>query len=144
MKQLILLATVITIALGCTPKIMHTPVQNHPNASFDNTRWKLVILAGGITIPPMADVFIRFAADQNQAAGNSGCNKFTGKYNRDGNNLQAGPFAVTRMMCPPEQMAVENAFLGALQKADSFVINGDHLKLMKGKEILAEFDALYL
>jgi heat shock protein HslJ len=144
MKNCFLLLTVISFALGCTKKTMQTTAHHRPDASFENTRWKAVRLPGANPLPAMSDVFIRFDAEKSQAAGNSGCNRFTGKYYREGNTLLAGPFAATRMMCPPDQMAVENAFLKALQEADNFLITGDHLKLMKGKTLLAELEAVYL
>jgi heat shock protein HslJ len=144
MKNLLLTLSVILFILSCSKKTMTTSSTHTPNADFDNTRWKLTRLPGDIKLPQMEDVFIRFDAEKNQVSGKSGCNRFTGQYKLEGNKIQSGPVAVTKMMCPPELMAVENAFLKALRETETYSISGDHLMLLKGEMVLAEFKALYL
>ena len=144
MKHSLLILTVIFFIVSCTKKTMTTATTHTPDADFDNTRWKLTRLSGDINLPKMEDVFVRFDAEKNQVSGKSGCNRFTGQFKLEGNKIQSGPIAMTKMMCPPELMAVENAFLKVLREMETYSISGDHLKLLKGDMVLAEFEALYL
>jgi len=41
-------------------------------------------------------------------------------------------------------MKVEDQLSRAINSTDNYLINGDHLELRKGNELLAEFKALYL
>lgn len=144
MKRTRLISGIILLfAMSCSkPATMINDAQKS-NAEFTNTRWKLVKLPG-TPLPQMKDVFIRFDPEKANASGNAGCNRFTGQYNVSGNRLKLGPVAATKMMCTPEVMPVEIAFLQALDECDNFSIAGDNLLLKKGENILAEFEALYL
>ncbi len=144
MKQLLLTSTVILMILSCSKRTMNSSHPTLPNADFDNTRWRLIRLPGAITITNLEDAFVRFDAEKKQVSGKSGCNSFTGQFKLDENKFSTTPIAVTRMMCPHEIMVVENALLKALQEADEYIISGNHLKLLKGSAVLAEFEALYL
>ena len=71
--------------------------------------------------------FVQFRAD-GIVGGSSGCNRFTGTYNQEGNELTLGPLASTRMACPPEVMEREQEFhamLGNVRYAEA-----SHLKLI--------------
>src|SRR5690554_880932 len=57
---------------------------------------------------------IQFMPDQT-VFGYAGCNRFHGHYDLSGESLTFKPLATTKMMCAPEQMAVEAQFLEALQ-----------------------------
>ena len=50
-------------------------------------------------------------SDADRVSGSTGCNRFTGTYKQDGNNLQFTPLAVTKMACPPPLAALERSFL---------------------------------
>ena len=117
----------------------------YPAASFDNTRWKLIKLTGMDSLPDLQkDVFIQFNAADSSFKGYAGCNNMMGKYTTNGNKLTIGPAAMTRMMCAPENMNVENGLSKAITETENFIINEDHLQLKKGNELLAEFQALNL
>lgn len=64
-------------------------------------------------------------------SGSSGCNKFSGKHEIDGNNIKIRPLAGTRMMCaePVGIMEQENHFLKALENVSTFNIEGNSLEL---------------
>ena len=132
--------------VACHKKPVNT--QNtamNASASFDNTRWKLVKLPGIDSLPQLQkDAFIQFKKADSSYHGNAGCNNFSGRYTLVGNKLTLGPAAMTRMMCPPENMNVENQFTKAIRDTDQYLITGDHLQLKKGEQVLAEFEALYL
>ena len=65
---------------------------------------------------------VRFDIGQ-RITGNAGCNSFNGTIGYSGNQLAVGPLAATRMMCPPEVMSQEAAFLQALQTAQRFAVS---------------------
>ena len=134
------------LCLCCSENTANQKTANmYPSATFDNTRWTLIKLKGLDSLPDLQkDVFIQFNASDSSFKGHAGCNNMMGKYSLDGNNLSIGPTAMTRMMCAPENMNVENGLSTAINQADSYVINEDHLELKKGNELLAEFQAFDL
>lgn len=116
-----------------------------PDASFDNTRWKLIKLADFGTLPRLEkDVFVRFNKEKSQLNGHAWCNIINGSYSLSANALKIGPVASTKMMCGPTQMQIESEFTKALTAIDNVLIIGDRLQLKKGITVLAELEALYL
>lgn len=86
---------------------------------------------------------IQFNAESMQVSGFSGCNRFTGSYQRDaprmdGSPLKIGPLASTRMACATgaEQ---EQDYLEALQATDNFRLEDGTLLLRAGNQTLATF-----
>ena len=71
--------------------------------------------------------FVQFRAD-GVVGGSSGCNRFTGAYNQNGDELTLGPLASTRMACPPGVMEREQQFLTML--GDVRYAEASHLKLI--------------
>jgi len=145
-KSLFLFLAIALASVSCNKKPMNTETNAmNASATFDNTRWKLVKLPGLDSLPQLQkDVFIQFKKSDSSYHGNAGCNNFSGKYTLDGTKLNLGPAAMTRMMCPPENMKVEGQLSKAIQAADEYVVTVDHLQLKKGDQVLAEFHALYL
>lgn len=85
-----------------------------------------------------ASQFIQFRA-VGKISGFAGCNRFTGTYVRIDDKLSIGPFAATRMACPPEIMEHERRFLVMLLKVRR--AESTHLKLVvmdAGERVLAE------
>ncbi|MFC1702394.1 META domain-containing protein [Pseudomonadota bacterium] len=76
--------------------------------------------------------------EDRKVSGSSGCNKFSGTYERDGNSIKIGPLAGTRMMCaePGGIMQQETQFLKALENASTFVVEGKTLELRDAKGAL--------
>jgi heat shock protein HslJ len=61
-----------------------------------------------------------------RAAGNAGCNSFSGPYSmRRSDRIDLGPLAVTRMACEPQAMEQEARYLSILEAAESFSRYGD-------------------
>jgi heat shock protein HslJ len=145
-KSLFLFLAIALASVSCHKKSMHTETNAmNASATFDNTRWKLVKLPGIDSLPQLQkDVFIQFKKSDSSYHGNAGCNNFSGKYTLDGTKLILGPAAMTRMMCPQENMKVEDQLSKAIQAVDQYLVTGDHLQLKKGDQVLAEFHALYL
>ena len=72
------------------------------------------------------DRYIQFRAG-GQVSGHAGCNRFNATFTEDGGKLSIGPLAMTRKMCPPKDMAREQALSGILQNTRRF--EASHLKL---------------
>jgi heat shock protein HslJ len=75
-------------------------------------------------------VVVRFDED-GRISGNSGCNRFQGSYEINGESLNVGPLASTRKMCasPEGIMEQEANVLQALEKASTFKMDGSSLEL---------------
>lgn len=73
-------------------------------------------------------VFVRFLAD-GSVSGFAGCNSFFGTYIATGRKLEIGQLGATRMACPESVMQGESSFMGALQAASGYQVNGDTLIL---------------
>ncbi len=74
------------------------------------SEWQLRDLAGE---PALAEAWIGFEAD-GTAAGQGGCNRFTGGYTGAPGELSFAPLAATRMACPKPMMRTEADFFAAL------------------------------
>jgi putative lipoprotein len=143
-RSLFVLAALVLVIISCSPK-NQTAAHMKPDAPLDNTRWKMVKIAGLDQFPRLEkDAFIQFDKAANRFRGNAGCNNFTGSYTLDNGKLSLGPAAMTKMFCAGEGMKVEDLFSKMMGTINSYVIAGDHLVLKSGNEVVAEFEALYL
>lgn len=78
------------------------------------------------------NAFVSFETDKS-FYGNSGCNNFFGNYQIQANTLVVGGAGMTRMMCAPESMEIEDTLMRVLSDGDSSVhIAGNTLILQKG------------
>ncbi len=129
--------------------IMVSRVREHkvPDASLTGTYWKPVELNNGlITLGEgQRELHLILRTGSNQAKGFSGCNQFSGGYERDGPSLDFGSLISTLMAGPPESMEQEQQFLLALKKTVRFKISGDNLTLYNAEnEVVLRFEAVYL
>jgi heat shock protein HslJ len=71
-------------------------------------------------------------------SGNSGVNTYSGTYKLSGGSLTISKVATTLMAGPPEAMAVEQAYVAALEKVRSYTSNASGLSLFDsaGKQLL--------
>ena len=95
--------------------------------SLAGSEWVPVEIAGEV-IAEGSRAMLQFGAE-GKAAGNAGCNRFSGDFTVGDGAIGFGPMAVTRMMCPPEMMAVERAFLAALAASAGYARDGITLEL---------------
>ena len=72
-------------------------------------------------------------------SGNSSCNTYSGSYTVNGNQIEIGPLASTRMACgdPPGIMDQEAQYLAALGTAATYQIEGNVLELRTSDGALA-------
>ena len=87
----------------------------------------LVVEIGGEAVDLDAPRTVRFEGDR--MSGRVGVNRFTGSFTLDGDVLQAGPAASTRMAGPPEMMALESRFNSRLEGEHEITWEGDVLTL---------------
>ena len=94
-------------------------------SSFVGVPWVVssgVDLAGDDAVPSA-----NFTDDT--VGGSTGCNRFTAKYTLDGDAMDIGEIASTRMACPPPVDAVERAYLAALGRVTAWHLDGSDLVL---------------
>ena len=85
--------------------------------------------------------FLNFDDAKGSAGGNSGCNVFGGEYEAVGSSIKFSNIMSTMRACEYEnRMTVERRFLDALQAADRFRIEGNNLVILKGANMLLEFE----
>ncbi|MEJ2503622.1 MAG: YbaY family lipoprotein [Gemmatimonadota bacterium] len=116
-----------------------------PDASLVDTYWKLTELNGEPASLGAGDREVHMVlTSEMEARGFAGCNRFTGSWERDGNDVRFGPLAATQRACA-EGMDLERRFLDALEATRRSAIAGDTLSLFSGDErLVLRFAAVYL
>ncbi len=95
----------------------------------------LVIEIDGEPIDPEAPRAVRFEGDR--VAGRVGVNRFTGSFTTDGDVIQVGSVASTRMAGPPELMALEDRFNSHLDGEHEIALEGHILTLSREEHSMA-------
>ncbi len=97
----------------------------------------LATLAGsewGLGSEAKSKQFVQFK--EAEVSGHAGCNRFFGRYSFDGSAIKIGPLASTRMMCAPEVMAAEQAWIAMLEGARSAEASHKELVLKDGAGVI--------
>lgn len=104
-----------------TVRIFFGPRRDHPLEgcggavlrphSLENTGWDIVGINGRSFA--RADNY-QFDFNEGRLSGQAGCNRFSGPYRERSGTLIAGPLIATRMACPGQRMADEQAVLRIL------------------------------
>ena len=104
-------------------------------ATLETTAWVLES-APGIDLPPGGSPSATFA--DGRVSGSTGCNRFTAAYALEGDQLELGMIASTRMACAPPLLSVEQAYVAALGRVARWRIEGEVLTLSdeQGSELL--------
>ncbi len=116
---------------------MTTEPNNMTNANTDSTdslygaTWVLAsyVDASGGTVPALEVASAAITFENGRAAGSVGCNRISGPYQVNDNDITLGPFMMTMMACPEPQMTQEQAVTKAMADATTFEISGDQLLL---------------
>lgn len=107
------------------------------------TRWTLVRLGDTpvqASEPERAPHLI-FAVDELRVSGSGGCNRVTGSFELEGDELHLDRLASTMMACP-SGMEQEQRFLGSMQKVERYGIRGRQLELRDAAgAVIARFEA---
>ncbi len=120
--------------------IMVTEANTGPSTggTLIGTAWWVEDIMGGGVID-RARTTIGFTPD-GIAAGNGGCNRFTGSYELNGENISMGPFAGTMMACPEALMDQDSRFHKALEQVTSWRIDAQtgllHLQNQAGETVI--------
>lgn len=148
MKRAAFLAIILLIASGCrsTHQISQNPVK------MDFERDEVWVLTGmrqkEINYKDEEErITIQFNPETHNFAGYSGCNRYFGDYDYKQESefegeLRLSRIGSTKMMCPDENMKLEDTFLPLLGKTTHCTITAYKLKLMQGSKILLEFEKL--
>lgn len=132
-SQFLLLIWIALLPIGVVHAQDSTPsddTNNHIMATIVNRNWVECPMAGCGEPAGSTDTYrtIVFTED-NRIYGTSGCNKYFGTYQVDGNRISFGPIAITRMRCEDDSMAQEQAFLEAIQNTETYQIDLTSLTL---------------
>lgn len=137
----------VLFVVGALVQCKSTQSPDTPAASLLNTYWRLAEMNGEPVQTPAnvreAHIILSQEDQENRLKGFAGCNTIGGTFKQDGKNLTFSAFS-TKMMCPENQMKVENFLLTALSTADNYEIKGETLSLLEGETTLATFQAVYL
>ena len=109
---------------------LESQAQDVTNVSLENTYWKLISL-GTEPVPVVSEQrehhFI-LKSENRRVSGSGGCNRLTGSYKLNGNQLKFGQMAGTMMACA-DLMDTEKAFLQALGQVITWKITNQDLEL---------------
>lgn len=72
------------------------------------------------SITSLTDLTINFDNNTKTISGYSGCNRFSGAYEINGNTLKIGPLASTKMACTQERDSIESQLLNTLAKINAY------------------------
>ncbi len=120
---------------SCPPRFATAPLEG--------TAWRLVSLGGDAVFPPEGRPRPSLEMDPEaaRAAGTDGCNRFTGGYALEGNELSFKQLASTMMACPGG-MEDAQRFTAALGATARYRAMGVHLELFDATgTVLARFEA---
>lgn len=140
MKKQLLISLLIFGFTQCKPTIV-----NKSLVTLENTHWKLSEMNANPIITPEGDQDVHFIlmteGGQRIIKGFGGCNSIMGSFTLSGTNIKFN-VASTKMMCPAEQMAIEDFLTTVLTSTDSYKLDSDVLSLFEGDTSLADFRAM--
>lgn len=100
------------------------PIFIAQSQNLEGTTWKLIRWGNRDNLKtPLADGEITAQFSQGRMGGSSGCNRYSGGYTLQGNQLKLGPIAATNMACLDELMNQESQYFAALNGVKSYKIN---------------------
>jgi heat shock protein HslJ len=117
--------TVLLVALTATAIVAAAAFAQSPPLA--GSEWRPTEI-DGVEIAEDAGIFIQFGAE-GKVQGSGGCNRFTGKYEVDGDTIALGPLATTRMLCPDPVQQNEDRLFAGLARATKFAREGIDLTL---------------
>lgn len=131
LRQLTLAMILMLTLAGCTQGGAGS-VTARP--ALENTKWKLTEMGSvGAEMPELTEVEINLEFDdQGRAGGNSGCNRYGGAYQLDGDTIKFGEMMSTMMACEETRMQLEQNYLAALRSAGRIEFGQDSLTIHYG------------
>jgi heat shock protein HslJ len=129
------MAVVGVLGFGCAKKNSNAPprytttTSTAPGDSLARGPWRWIatVTASSRTVCTHPDVYtITFLPDSTVRLVID-CNRGSGPYHSTGHSIHIGPFAATRMLCPPGSM--DTTFVAQLGRANAWHIDADTLQL---------------
>lgn len=96
--------------------------------------WRPTVI-GAASMPEDSGMTLQINED-GQFSGSAGCNRYTGSLTTTNAGLEFSGIATTRMACPGEAMAREDAYLKALGEVRRMEPGNDRLQLMNADGVL--------
>lgn len=122
------------------------PDQGIGKASLENTHWTLIRLGDKpVTVASkQREPYLVFNSESQRVSGLGGCNRLTGSYTLNGDQLSFSQMAGTMMACV-EGMDTEKEFLKSLNEVAKWKITGRHLQLSDASgKVVAQFEARHM
>jgi len=116
--------TLATLALSACASKTETP-------SLSGTSWKLASYGEIEVQTPAADGIetqIDFGSD-GKVSGTVGCNRFSGSYTQQDDQITLGPLMATKMACPDLPMTQESVAFGVLVGTVKYEMNESQLTI---------------
>jgi len=135
------LSLLCAVVFGGCAAMPAQPIVDSPADPLTGRDWTLTELNGQPVTPGMKP-HIMLDAGTHRYAGSGGCNAISGSFARDpGNRIRFSQGIMTRMACV-SGMDVENGFVQALDRTDSYTVDGDSLTLSEiNRGVLARLSA---
>jgi putative lipoprotein len=123
-RNLLLMLALALLAYAC---VAANDQASRTVAEFDlvGTHWWVEDIDGGGVID-RSHTTIDFI-ETGKVAGDTGCNRWSGAFTRDGQSLSFGPLAGTRRACAPALMDQESRFYQAMAKVVRWEVAGSGL-----------------
>lgn len=125
---------------GPRPAVTQSSSADEP---LRETYWKLIELDGKpvTAADQQQEAHLIFRTQDRRLTGSGGCNRLMGNYLVEGSSMHLKGIASTMMACL-HGTETEQAFIGALNKVESWKISGKYLELFgAGETLLARFEA---
>jgi heat shock protein HslJ len=120
LKRLAALTSVVALAVGCG---------GDDGPKLEGPFW---VLEAGRDVPLEPGITATASFREGTVRGYTGCNQYTAPYTTEGESLEIGAVASTRMACPPPRDAIEQAYVAALDEIASWTVDGEELVLSDG------------
>ncbi len=110
-----------------------------PGEALGERTW---ILDGTGSTPAItAGGSVTLAYGSGRVSGTAPCNTYNAEFTVDGDRVEVGPIATTRMACEPATNEAETDYLKALERVDTVAADGDRLTLTGSDGVELIFDA---
>jgi len=129
MRHLALAACALLALAACKEEAARAPL-DPLSLMGTEIEWTVQEIAG--TPVPEGVTVTLLSPEPGMIAGSSGCNRYSGRVETREGFLHVGALAGTRMMCPPEQMQVEQSFHSVIGTAKNLRLAGKVLEFSDG------------
>jgi heat shock protein HslJ len=115
--------------------LRYTLILPEANAELEGSLWSLTTIIANESASSLlagSAVTLAFDIEASLISGTAGCNNYSAAYSMDGDKLDIGPAAATRMFCdePEGLMAQESQFLTWLEEVEGYAVDGRQLTLI--------------